>query len=126
MRLKILNKIGFFLLILIGCNSDYPEISFSQKIIDIGEIKRDTIIDVSFKFKNIGKEILIIKRITTDCHCTVPKDYVKRIEPNRKGEIKISYHSRGYGYFEQLISVFSNSQKNEELLILKGTVIREN
>ncbi|WP_186525869.1 DUF1573 domain-containing protein [Seonamhaeicola sediminis] len=113
-------------MILIGCNSDYPEISFSQKIIDIGEIKRDTIIDVSFKFKNIGKEILIIKRITTDCHCTVPKDYVKRIEPNRKGEIKISYHSRGYGYFEQLISVFSNSQKNEELLILKGTVIREN
>ena len=122
MKLKKIVKL-FLIVFFVSCTKEYPKIAFETKTIDIGKLKRDTIIDVFFKPRNIGKSNLIIERITSECHCTVAKDFQKNIEPDQEGKIKISYDSnKGFGYFEQLIEVFSNAENSPSLLILTGRV----
>ena len=119
---KISEVLIVILLVLVSCTKERPEIDFEEKTIDLGIVKADTVINVFFKPINIGKNNLKIERVTSDCHCTVARDYQKNIEPNQKGEIKVTYHSKGFGYFEQLIEVFSNAENSPSLLIIKGRV----
>lgn len=124
MKLKIIINV-IIILLFTGCKKEYPELSFETKTINIGNVKHDTIINVSYKFRNTGKSVLKIEKVTSDCHCTVAEDFQKIIKPNGEGEIKVKYHSKGYGYFEQLIEVFSNDKNDNSLLILSGAVLMD-
>ncbi len=112
------------MLLFVSCTRKSPKIFFEAETIDIGKVKVDTVIDVFFKFTNIGKRVLKIERVTSDCHCTIARDYQKNTKPNQEGKIKITYHSKGIEYFEQLIEIHSNDENSPSLLILKGRVFR--
>lgn len=123
MKLKILVKY-FVVLLLLGCSESnkIAQISFDKDVIDLGEIDGDKDYKVTFSYKNAGTNVLKIKSVTSDCHCTVARNFENNILPNTSGEINVSYHSKNFGYFEQLIEVNSNSEKPSVLLIIKGRV----
>src|SRR4051812_34861698 len=53
-------------------NPNAPEISFSQELHDYGTIKQGADGSCEFRFKNTGKEPLIISNARGSCGCTVP------------------------------------------------------
>ncbi len=126
MKLKIKNKIVvsiFFLLFLLyGCGGK-PVIFFEKEEYDIGKVARGQRVKKEIFIYNRGSGLLKIKRIATDCHCTVAKGIDTEIEPNGKGKIEIVYDGKSFGYFEQIIEVFSNDKEHSPImLILKGRV----
>ena len=61
-------------------NPNAPEVVFETVVVDYGTIEYNSNGDREFKFKNTGKEPLIITSATGSCGCTVPtppKDPVK-------------------------------------------------
>ncbi|MFM7216532.1 MAG: DUF1573 domain-containing protein, partial [Bacteroidota bacterium] len=64
-------------------NPNAPEITFEKELHDYGTIKQGADGNCEFKFKNTGKEPLIITNARGSCGCTVPT-YPK--EPIMKGQ----------------------------------------
>ena len=89
------------------------EISFDSTEIDFGEIESGKVVDVEFKFQNIGDSLLIIKNVAASCGCTATKLDKKEYQPGEKGSIPVKFYSRGYnGKITKSITVSSNDEKN--------------
>ncbi len=77
---------------------------------------------VEFKFKNIGKEPLLISNATGSCGCTVPEYPKEPIKSGSTGAIKVSYDTKRTGPFTKTVTVTSNSKAPTTILTIKGNV----
>ena len=76
---------------------------------DFGKLKQGKVLTHIFAFTNEGDEILKIKRVKTSCGCTAALISNKEIAPGGKGEIKLTYNTRGFqGKNTKYIDVESN------------------
>lgn len=103
-------------------NPNAPEIVFEKEIVDYGTVKYDSDGTREFKFKNTGKEPLIIYSATGSCGCTVPTAPKEPIKPGDSGVIKVHYDTKRVGSFEKSITVSSNAKTPSKILKVKGTV----
>lgn len=67
----------------------------SDKTYDFGTIKQGDVIEHVFKFKNTGKNDLIIRKMKSSCGCTAVSVGSKTIKPGEEGSIKAVFNSRG-------------------------------
>lgn len=95
---------------------------FERQDMECGELKRKTKTEFSFPFKNIGEEPLIIKYVSTSCHCTWPGWPHKPLMPGESGEITVSYDAAAPGQFVRGLEVHSNAANSLEKLTLRGFV----
>ena len=65
------------------------EISFENTKFELENVKRGELIECLYKFKNIGKNVLIIEYVNPDCICTSFEISSKEILPNQVGWIKL-------------------------------------
>ena len=103
-------------------NPNAPEMTFSFESYDYGTIKQGADGGCEFKFKNTGKEPLIISEAHGSCGCTVPT-YPK--EPIMKGEtasIKVHYDTKRVGAFTKTVTITSNAKTSQKVLTIKGVV----
>jgi hypothetical protein len=103
-------------------NPNAPEITFENETHDYGTIKQGADGSCEFKFKNTGKEPLIISNAKGSCGCTVPT-YPK--EPIMKGEtglIKVHYDTKRVGAFTKTVTINSNAKTDTKVLTIKGLV----
>ena len=105
-------------------NPNAPEMIYESEVIDYGNIEYDSDGNRDFKFKNNGKEPLIIYSATGSCGCTVPdpSSYKEPIKPGATGHIKVHYDTKRVGSFEKTVTVSSNSKTPSKTLKIKGTV----
>ena len=76
---------------------------------DFGKMKEGEILNVSFRFKNIGDKPLIISQVTAGCGCTIPEQPTKPFAPGDTGEIKATFNSSGkVGPNSKPVNVFAN------------------
>ncbi len=102
---------------------DAPEIKFESDVIDYGEIEFGANGEKTFKFKNTGKQPLIISAVNVECGCTTPKSWPKEpIASGKTGEIVVSYDTKRPNPFEKRITVISNSKNPSTILKIKGKV----
>lgn len=99
-----------------------PVMSFDVLEYTFGTIKQGDIVTHEFKFKNTGKEPLIINTAQGSCGCTVP-DYPKDpIKPNGTGVIKVTFNSAGkMGAQDKTVTLTYDTDK-QIVLHIKGTV----
>lgn len=96
---------------------------FDSDVYDFGTIKEGEVIDHTFKFKNEGKEPVILAQVSASCGCTTPSYTVDPILPGKEGEIKVSFNSAGQpGVQQKIITVSSNAENAVTTVQLKGTV----
>lgn len=103
---------------------------FSDKTYDFGTIKQGDVIEHIFKFKNTGKNDLIIRKIKSSCGCTAVSVGSKTIKPGEEGNIKAIFNSRGKrGQQHKSITITTNIPevagkpgKSQIVLMLKGIV----
>ena len=99
------------------------EMTFDTEIHDFGTIEYAGNGTYEFKFKNTGKEPLIISDAKGSCGCTVPT-YPKNI-PIKPGEvqvIKVTYDTKRAGNFTKTVTIHSNAKTPEKVITIKGKV----
>jgi hypothetical protein len=103
-------------------NPNAPEIVFEAPTHDFGTLKQGADCSTEFKFKNTGKEPLVINNAQASCGCTVPQPPKDPIKPGETGVIKVKYDSNRVGPFEKTITVTSNAKTQQVVLRIKGKI----
>jgi len=103
-------------------NPNAPEISFDSEVVDYGTIEHNADGARQFKFKNTGKEPLIIANCQGSCGCTVPTWPKEPIKPGATAVIDVKYATDRVGSFEKTITVTSNAKSASKILRIKGVV----
>ena len=98
-------------------------IRFSKPVVSIGTMTEDhEPVEVTFSFRNIGNQTLTVKRITTDCGCTVARSDKPTYAPREKGVVTIQYTPKNHvGTIDASAWMFtslSDSQPVAKLTIL--------
>ena len=99
------------------------EMSFETDVHDFGTIENGGNGTYEFKFKNTGKEPLIITDAKGSCGCTVPT-YPKDvpIKPGDTQFIKVTYDTKRAGNFTKTVTIHSNAKTPEKVITIKGIV----
>ncbi len=103
---------------------DFPQttVKVLNDSISLGKISQESKAEATFKIKNIGKELLLIKEVRSSCGCT-SVNYMKA--PIKVGDIAtvtLQYDTKRIGYFYKTATVFCNTDKPIVLRII-GEVI---
>lgn len=128
---KILASIGLFMMVAVAANAqetapanpNAPEMKFEKEVFDFGTIKQGEVVNYEFKFKNVGKDPLIITQAQGSCGCTVPTWPKEPLKKGETGIIKVSFNSAGkMGAQDKTITITSNAKNNPVVLHVKGTI----
>ncbi len=104
-------------------NPKAPIIKFEKLVHDYGTIQQNANGDCEFKFKNTGKEPLVLSNVITSCGCTTPSWPKEPIMPGKTGVIKIHYDTNRIGTISKTITVLSNGTEDRVTLTIKGNVL---
>ena len=105
-----------------AANPNAAEIAFDTEVIDYGTIEHNADGNREFKFKNIGKEPLIITNCQGSCGCTVPTWPHEPIKPGGTSSIKVKYATDRVGAFEKTVTVSSKGKTASKIIKIKGVV----
>ncbi len=98
-------------------------VQFEESEYNFGKIKEGDKVVHNFKFKNTGKEPLIINSAKGSCGCTVPEWPKEPIAPGASGEIKVEFNSKGKsGQQSKSVTIMANTDPNPSHLTIKGDV----
>ena len=103
-------------------NPNAPEVKFESEVVDYGTIEHNADGNREFKFKNTGKEPLVISNCQGSCGCTVPTWPKEPIMPGKTASIKVKYATDRIGAFEKTVTVTSNAKTPSVVLRIKGVV----
>jgi len=104
-------------------STSLAEMTFETDLHDFGTLEYGGNGSYEFKFKNTGKEPLIISNAKGSCGCTVPT-YPKDvpIKPGESNVIKVTYDTKRAGNFSKTVTITSNSKTPEKVISIKGVV----
>ncbi len=100
----------------------------NEKTYDFGTIKQGDVVEHIFRFKNTGKNDLIIRKTKASCGCTAVTLGNKIIKPGEEGSIKAVFNSRGKrGNQHKSITITTNipevnGNKTQIILMMTGKV----
>ncbi len=103
-------------------NTNAPEIIFEKMTHDFGNVMQGDNTECVFKFKNTGKEPLIISNCAGSCGCTVPQCPKEPILPGKMGEIKVRYDNMRVGPISKSVMVVSNAKTANITLTISGNI----
>jgi hypothetical protein len=103
-------------------NPNAPEITFENEMHDYGTIKQGADGTCEFKFKNTGKDPLVISNARGSCGCTVPTWPKEPIMKGQTGVIKVHYDTKRVGAFTKTVTLTSNAKSDTKVLTIKGLV----
>jgi hypothetical protein len=98
------------------------EFAFEEETHDYGTIKQGDNGSFDFKFKNIGKEPIIISKAVGSCGCTVPSWPKEPILPGASSVIKVTYDTKRIGAFSKSVTITSNAKTETKMLSISGNV----
>lgn len=127
-RLSITNKvIGLFFII--GCLSFSPakaqKLTVSKTVVNVGKTAYEVPISGTFELRNKSTKPLVINDVKADCGCTKVDWPTKKIGPNERFTISVTYDARMLGHFTKQVAVYSNATKDPVYLQIKGVVQEE-
>lgn len=93
------------------------EIKFEKEVHDYGTVKQGANGVCEFKFKNTGKEPLIISSARGSCGCTVPEWPKEPIKPGESATIKVSYDTKRIGPINKSVTITSNARTEPNKVI---------
>jgi hypothetical protein len=104
-------------------NPNGPQMKFDVMEHNFGTIKQGEVVTYEFKFKNSGKEPLVISTAVGSCGCTVPDWPKEPIAPGKTGIMKVTFNSTGkMGTIDKTVTITSNNRDGQLVLHMKGEV----
>ena len=104
-------------------SADSASLSFEQKHIIAEPMDEDDAPKTFvYRFTNIGKETVAIKRLVSSCSCASAVCTVKDVAPGASAEISVTYNPKGHpGKFERKVFVYTQDG-NAPAAVLKLSV----
>ena len=82
---------------------------------NLGKINQGQKLQIAFRFKNSGKNPLVIQAVNPSCGCTVADFPREPIAPGKEGEITGAFDSNGRsGLQHKELTVIANTEGNSE------------
>lgn len=105
-------------------NPNAPVFKFEEELFDFGDIPEGPQVTHEFKFKNVGKEPLVLSNVKASCGCTTPSWPKEPVLPGKEAAITATYNTQGrVGPFTKAITISSNASESNKILTIKGTVL---
>ena len=100
-------------------------IKFEKNIHNFGEFEEKNVQHCEFVFENTGDKPLVIHQAYGSCGCMVANPPKEKIEPGKKGVIKVSYNGKGKfeGFFKKPVTVRSNATNSIVRLYIQGNMV---
>jgi Protein of unknown function (DUF1573) len=96
---------------------------FDELEFDFGTVKAGEKVAHKYKFKNTGKEPLIISNAKGSCGCTVPSWPKEPIPVGGTGEIEVQFDSKGKKDAQsKRVTITANTDPAQTFLTIKGNV----
>lgn len=93
-------------------------------VYNFGQVPEGQMVEYNYRFRNTGKNPLVVAKATASCGCTVPEKPENPIAPGEVGFIKVKFDSnKRPGQVQKTITVTSNAEPPFPALILEGDVI---
>lgn len=91
--------------------------------LDLGKLKKDQQVEVTFRFKNSGDKNLVIESVSAGCGCTIPEKPEKPFAPGEEGIIKARFNGSGSGHISKTVTVVANTKPyKDHLLTFTGDI----
>ncbi len=102
-----------------------PVFKIENTRFDFGEIKQKEKADIEFKFKNSGKNDLVIRKVRSSCGCTTVTPANTTIKPGESSTIKAVFDAGARkGKQHKVITIITNDpEKSQVSLVVSGTVL---
>ena len=103
-----------------------PEISFSVKSFDFGEVlATNGKLHHKFIFTNVGDEPLEIEQVKSSWGCTVTSRSTGLINPGDNGFVKVTFNpSNRKGKFRKSVNIYTNAKPKTVKLDVSGIIIQ--
>ena len=104
-------------------SADSASLSFEQNHIIAEPMNEDDApTSFAYRFTNVGKETVTIKRLVSTCSCASAVCPVKEVAPGASAEISVTYNPKGHpGKFERKIFVYTQDG-NSPAVVLRLSV----
>ena len=103
---------------------DSTTVQIIDSVYNFGKVTDGEKVEYNYRFKNTGKNPLIITTATASCGCTVPEKPEAPVKPGETGFIKVVFNSQGrVGDVHKEITVVSNAYPVFPVLELRGQVM---
>jgi len=121
--MKVLSCL-FFFSVFASATMAQPKLTASDFAVDYGEVEFGGNGERIFKFKNEGKEPLLITNAQGSCGCTVPEWPKEPIMPGQESFIKIKYDTKRAGAINKVVTITTNEPEgiNTHMVKIKGLV----
>ena len=103
-------------------NPNAAEIKFEKEVHDYGTMKQGGDGSCEFKFKNTGKEPLVITNAQGSCGCTVPSWPKEPIKPGETNVIKVHYDTKRVGPISKSVTITHNGKNSPTVIRITGKV----
>ncbi len=98
-------------------------IEFDETTFDFGTVEQGEKVEHTYKFKNTGKEPLIISNAKGSCGCTVPSWPKEPIAPGETGEILVRFDTKGKKNNQnKTVTITANTDPPQTFLKIKGVI----
>jgi hypothetical protein len=102
----------------------YAELEYIEDFFDFGSIVQGEVVTHTFRFRNSGNDVLIIKDLIPDCGCTQPKIDKKVLNPGEEGSVEVIFDSKGWqGSQYKSVAIRSNSPIRDKSVTIKANVV---
>ncbi len=104
--------------------TDSTTVQMIDSAYNFGKISDGEKVEYSYRFRNTGKNPLIISSAVASCGCTVPEKPEEPVQPGEAGYLKVVFNSKGrVGDVHKEITVTSNAYPQFPVLELTGLVV---
>ncbi len=102
----------------------FTVIQWKDSVIDLGKIPMGDTVAFHFRFRNIGKEPLLIKEVVTSCSCTSAEQVNQVIPPGGEGKIHAVFDTRKsiVGFVKKGLMVKANTLPAQKQLLYSAEV----
>jgi hypothetical protein len=80
----------------------------------LGVLEQGKEVEVTFRFKNTGDNLLIVENVSASCGCTIPEKPEQPFAPGEEGIIKAKFNGSGEGVISKHVTVIANTKPVKE------------
>src|SRR5665647_1610332 len=104
--------------------TDSTTVQMIDSVYNFGNATDGEKVEYSYRFRNTGKNPLIVSSAVASCGCTVPEKPEEPIKPGETGFLKVVFNSKGrVGEVHKEVNVVSNAYPEFPVLQLIGEVV---
>lgn len=116
--------VAFFVFVAVGY-AQKGVMKFAQETHDFGKVEQGKPVTHVFEFKNTGTDPVVINDAQASCGCTKPNWTREPIMPGKVGTVSATFNAASAGPFNKTVTVTSNAEAGQAVLILKGEVVAQ-